>query len=212
MTIDEGLGRRARQKLERRAAILDCAATLFDQHGFDDVSVEALAEGADVSLRTLYNFFPTKLDILEGVHARLIKEQLDRALARLGDPPASPAEGLGRLVEAHFRTFDALDRDMMVRTTLHGVAQGPNKGAGRDYGTLDALSLASLRELIEIYASRGALGPDADIEALARLVFAAANGEFFIWIADREQAVEVVLKHVRNHIDLVLSRASGSRR
>ena len=199
-----GLGRRARQKLQRRATILDRARELFDAHGYDDVSVEALAEAADVSLRTLYNFFPAKLDILVGVHARLVEGRLTEVLEGLGDPPADPVEGLYRLMEAHFRVFDALDRDLLVRTATHGLVRGPQTGGGRDYATLDALSIASVHRLMSTYADRGALGADPDVDALARLVFVAANGEFFLWAADRGQPVDVALAHVRRHVELAL--------
>jgi AcrR family transcriptional regulator len=204
MSVDADLGRRERKKLERRATILKCGAALFEQHGFDAVSAKSLAEAADVSLRTLYNFFPTKVDILVGVQAQVIEDRLVHALEELGDPPVSPAEGLYRLVEAHFRVYEALDRDLILRITLEGAVQGPLTGGGQDYARLDARSIARVRNLIQIYASRGRLGKDPDIDALARLIFSAANGEFFLWVADPEQAVEVPLGHIRTHIALAL--------
>ena len=141
MTIELKLGRRERKKLERREEILECAAGLFKRHGFDGTSVEAIAEAADVSLRTFYNFFPTKLDVLVAVNILSIRERLGRALAVLADPPQSPNDGLFRMVEAHFRAFDQMDRDLLIRGSIHGLVQGPHNAGGVDYAMYDAFSL-----------------------------------------------------------------------
>lgn len=202
MTTNAPLGRRERKKVERRSEILQCGAALFDEHGFDEVSVRSIADAADVSLRTLYNFFPTKLDILVAVNAQIIEQRMGEALEVLADPPASPAEGVYQLVEAQFRVLDTPDRDLILRLSVHGLSQGPTEGVGREYARLDGLSMDSFRQLMGIYAGRGALGEDADLEGLARFVFAAANGEFFLWVADPDQSVEVPLGHMRKHIAL----------
>ena len=204
-------GRRERKKLERREQILASAAELFEQRGFDATSLEAIADAADVSLRTLYNFFPTKLDMLFAGQLRAIQEQIEIALASLGDLPPDPREGLYQLIEAHFRIFDAMDRDLLLRTVVHGLAQGPQTGAGEDYARSDILSMAAVEQVLDIYAKRRKVRPQVNLDALARLIFTAGNGEFFIWLADREQAVDVALAHMRSYIDLALPKSLRSR-
>ncbi|AGL17935.1 TetR/AcrR family transcriptional regulator [Actinoplanes sp. N902-109] len=53
-------GRRARKKAQTRKAIGDAALRLFLERGYDRVSVREIADAADVSLSTLFNYFPTK--------------------------------------------------------------------------------------------------------------------------------------------------------
>lgn len=59
-TIDpEGSGgRRERKKAATRQAIADTALRLFLEHGYEQVGVREIAEGADVSVSTLFNYFP----------------------------------------------------------------------------------------------------------------------------------------------------------
>ncbi|MHA6758960.1 TetR/AcrR family transcriptional regulator [Streptacidiphilus sp. PAMC 29251] len=51
-------GRRERKKAATRQAIADTALRLFLQRGYEQVGVREIAEGADVSVSTLFNYFP----------------------------------------------------------------------------------------------------------------------------------------------------------
>lgn len=53
-------GRRERKKAQTRQALADAAMRLFDERGFDAVTVAEVAEAADVSLSTLFKHFPSK--------------------------------------------------------------------------------------------------------------------------------------------------------
>ena len=58
------MGLRAQKKADRRAVIARAATRLFAKHGYMETSVAAIAREADVSLPTLFRYFPTKADIL----------------------------------------------------------------------------------------------------------------------------------------------------
>jgi AcrR family transcriptional regulator len=49
---------------ETREAIVAAAIDLFDRQGFDATTVDAIAEAAEVSRRTVFRYFRTKEDIL----------------------------------------------------------------------------------------------------------------------------------------------------
>lgn len=58
------LGLRERKKRETRDRLADVAARLFAEHGYDDVSMSDVARAAGVSDQTVYNYFPTKSDLV----------------------------------------------------------------------------------------------------------------------------------------------------
>jgi AcrR family transcriptional regulator len=58
------LGLRERKKLRTRLLIAETARRLFAERGFEAVSVAEVARGAEVSEATVFNYFPTKEDLV----------------------------------------------------------------------------------------------------------------------------------------------------
>ncbi|MFG2722985.1 TetR/AcrR family transcriptional regulator [Streptomyces sp. NPDC048416] len=56
-------GLRERKKRETRQRISDLATGLFLERGFEAVTIAEVAEQADVSVNTVYNYFPAKEDL-----------------------------------------------------------------------------------------------------------------------------------------------------
>ncbi|GAA4622497.1 TetR/AcrR family transcriptional regulator [Actinoallomurus vinaceus] len=108
----EELGLRERKKRETRQRIADVAMGLFMIRGFDQTTVADIAEAADVSVNTVFNYFKTKED--------LFFDRQDVAVQSLGRVVASRREGES-IVEALRRDFhEALDE----RDWRYGIVNG----------------------------------------------------------------------------------------
>ena len=57
-------GLRERKKQQTRELIAETARRLFAERGFEQVSVAEIARTADVSEKTVFNYFPTKEDLV----------------------------------------------------------------------------------------------------------------------------------------------------
>lgn len=91
-------GLRERKKRERRKAISDTAMALFEERGYDAVTVAEIARAADVSEQTVFNYFPAKEDLVfdedDAMRDRLVEAIRDRP------PGTSLVEGFRRVPEA----------------------------------------------------------------------------------------------------------------
>ena len=80
--MDAELGLRERKKLRTRRLIAETAARLFVERGFDAVPVAAVARAAEVSEATVFNYFPTKEDLvyqgMEAFEAELLASVRER--------------------------------------------------------------------------------------------------------------------------------------
>ncbi|MEU6621192.1 TetR/AcrR family transcriptional regulator [Streptomyces litmocidini] len=94
-----GEGLRERKKRQTKQRISDIATGLFLERGFQAVTVAEIAEAADVSVNTVYNYFPAKedlfLDRMEGITHRLAR------MIRGRDPGESAAQAVLREIRGH---------------------------------------------------------------------------------------------------------------
>ncbi len=116
---DEGL--RERKRRLTRHLISDAATAMFASRGFDAVKVSEIADRANVSMKTLYNYFPTKESmVLDGAD-----ELIEGLATALRDRPAgmSITDAFVGALEAFMDGFDLLDDEIAdyVATTFEAL-------------------------------------------------------------------------------------------
>lgn len=86
--VDATVNRRERKKLETRAALEQAALRLFAEKGYDQTTVEEIAEAADVAVRTFFRYFSSKQHILFGDvgHDRVTRLRSELAARPHGEP------------------------------------------------------------------------------------------------------------------------------
>jgi AcrR family transcriptional regulator len=57
-------GLRQRKKQRTRRALIETAARLFAQQGYDQTTIAEIAEAVEIAPRTFFSYFPTKEDVL----------------------------------------------------------------------------------------------------------------------------------------------------
>ena len=93
--MTSGSGLRERKKQQTRQLIAETARRLFLERGFDSVTVADVAREADVAIGTVFNYFPTKEDLVYG-RFETFEQQL---LGAIRERPR------GETVLAAFRSF-----------------------------------------------------------------------------------------------------------
>jgi AcrR family transcriptional regulator len=86
--------RQTRKRLATRQRISDVATRLFFERGFDSVTIEEIAEAADVSRMTVFNHFPRKEDMFFDLDGEGRQDLLEALKKR--KPETSSVEALRR--------------------------------------------------------------------------------------------------------------------
>lgn len=116
MQYHAGIGLRERKKAETRLAIERAAVEIASTRGYEAATAEAIAARANVSLRTFFNYFPSKDVAIVGSGQALIDdEQAHRILEQAGE---GLLKGIARVVEACVAEADPTSELMRRRRRL----------------------------------------------------------------------------------------------
>jgi AcrR family transcriptional regulator len=116
-------GLRERKKQQTRELIAETARRLFTERGFERVSVAEIARVADVSEKTVFNYFPTKEDLVYWRLESFEEELLQTIRARAAGE--SVLDAFGRFVRrprGMLGQFDPETRERLAGLTRMIVA------------------------------------------------------------------------------------------
>ena len=170
-------GLRERKKLDTRRALSDAALKLAFDQGLDNVTREAIADLAGVSLRTFNNYFTGKYEAL----AYRQTERLRRSIAVLRQRPAdeplwtSITESVVAPLDEDFREATGEENAIPSRTELAEVRKLLMRPEIRDAANKELFD-----EWLEVVAERTGTDPEHDmyprlVSAVVRAVGDAAT-------------------------------------
>ncbi len=93
MSSGDEIGLRERKKRRTREAVRLAAFELFEEHGYQNTTIEQIARAADVSSRTFFRYFPNKTALL--VPDQLMEPIIERFLAAPAELPPIAAYRYG---------------------------------------------------------------------------------------------------------------------
>lgn len=121
------VGRRERNKAEKRARIRDAAARLFVERGYDGTTMAQVAHDADVAIGTVFQYAATKPELLMMVAADRWRDVLDVVVTGLAGR-TDPVKAILSLIDPVVDTAYAEPELSMAtaRELLFG-APGPHR-------------------------------------------------------------------------------------
>jgi TetR/AcrR family transcriptional repressor of mexJK operon len=101
---------------ERVRRVLEAAKKHFTDHGYEGVSLDAIAETAGVSKVTIYSYFPTKEALFQAAVTYRVDRQFEGVDWQALDPekPADALSSIGRAFLALMRSPDVINHHRML--------------------------------------------------------------------------------------------------
>lgn len=167
---------RERRRDDTLDEIARLAIELFDRRGFDDVTVEVIADAVGISARTFFRYFPSKDDILvhefDRVHRRLVRAFLQRPVE----------EGAVTALRNAFVESSSVTDDGRHMALTYGRVQ--LQTAALNARLIGSQTLVS-RQITDLLAERMGVDPAHDVrpETISMAMSSAAGAMFRRWVA-----------------------------
>jgi AcrR family transcriptional regulator len=201
-------GLREKQKAVRHSRILEAAASLFREHGYDAVKMEAIAASAEVSIGTIYNYYRNKGDLLVAIVAMEVNEVLASGEDVIARRPADAAEAVIRLMANYVEHSLVYLSKEMWRHAMAISTQQPESPFGQTYSALDVALAQQTCQMVEALQADGRIRKDVDATALGELIFNNTNMMFVVFIKSPEMTVIELIDRIRLQTEPVI-RAVG---
>jgi AcrR family transcriptional regulator len=171
----ETVGLRERNKLRRRERITEAALRLFAERGFDGVTIEQIADAADVSRRTFFRYFARKEDVIVAWKQQMA-EELRAALDERPDEE-SPLDAAHRALATVASGF--ADRPELTLGLMRLFEGGPTLQPGADYEDWDDVLADGIARRMDLDPRR-----DPAPRLIATVSFAVLTATIETWARD----------------------------
>jgi AcrR family transcriptional regulator len=185
------LGRRERNKLEKRARIVAAARRLFDRQGFAETTTLQIAEAADIGTGTLFLYARSKEDLLVMVFKDEMMEvalNLFQRLPKAGNLVDQALAVFAGMVDYHARDID-LTR-LLMREII--IPSEPDRRSAMD--DLTAVIFGNLASLVESARTKGQIDQRFNPEVTGRTIFAIYYFNLLSWLAGRLDRKEMLVR------------------
>lgn len=169
--------RRERDRERRKKEIVDAAEKVFFKNGFENSSVEKVAEDAELSKATLYLYFNSKEELYYAVCQRAegkLYEQVDKAIKKADDTSTKIKAFLNAFVEFQQKHPDHFDALFYLQT--HPFGFDPNHELVIENRKRDQIYLNHWTNLIEQGKKEGLIRNSLDPIRIVLLIWMQLSG------------------------------------
>jgi AcrR family transcriptional regulator len=202
-----GSGLREQQRLRRRTRILEAAGVLFTEEGFDETSMEQLADKAEVSVPTIYGYFSSKSELLLGlleIDTKILWPRIEKILsANYQASHRDPLKAIVSLVLVETTEGYDLARKRVWREISAAAYRAPMEQRQAFISLQNARSDALLKLLVTL-RDAGHLRRDLDCVSASLAIHAIARNGFRLYLMHEDATLSDLATQMRRQISVVL--------
>jgi AcrR family transcriptional regulator len=202
---------RERKKADKEKRILEAATRLFREQGYDHARMEHIADMAEVSVGTLYNYYENKGDILMATVNMEVTEVLDAGDAIVEDPPADVEQAVNRLVDQYYdHSLFYLSKEMW-RAAMAISIQQPDTPLSKAYTELDQRLSAQMVRLIETLQARRLVCVSVSARTVGEVLFNNLNMMFIEFVKDEQQPLAMLKQRAAEQHGAIAQLIAGEK-
>jgi AcrR family transcriptional regulator len=171
------LSRKERERLRRKEDIIQAAKKLFAEKGYKNTSMNAIAEKADFSKRTLYQYFENKSDLYFSVALQIYED----LVSHLENTELTEQDGFGKIKEIFFAYYEFYKNNeeyFKIIYDIGKVRQESNNPKLKKYFEIYKKFTDDLKEIIIEGQNDGSVSKELDPELTTQSLIFILTGIF----------------------------------
>ncbi|MCX7063413.1 MAG: TetR/AcrR family transcriptional regulator [Proteobacteria bacterium] len=192
---------REQKKVRARSDILAATRTLIGRKGYESTTMRDIAEAAKLSYQTLYNYFPSKAQIVQA----MLSADVARIDARFTAIVGGSGDLTGKLHQLIKQSFDLIahrERALWREIVLDVLKQSSEFMALM--ALIDSRGHQALQLLLRNAQRDGELDPYVDADLVAHTLYSITDFAFLRFVLEPNLSKVVVLKTLRNQVELLV--------
>ena len=197
-------GLREQKKQATRKTIMEVAKEHFLEKGYEATSTELVARRAGIGSGTLFNYFPSKAELLvEVMRAEFsdMEEKEDMGFEIQETAEATVRNYLTKRLEGFSLLEKKLFRELIV-ASLNAYQSKPE--FLQSLMQLDFMFIEELVELLKEIRGRGKLPENFEVEMAAELIYSSVMFETLIYLYEEKRSLEEVLEKTGRKLTFIL--------
>ena len=199
--VPAAIGRRERNKLEKRKRIVEAARRLFAEQGFAETTTQQIAEAADIGTGTLFLYAKSKEDLLVMVFH---EEMLATAQEAFNNLPAG-MQLIDQVMQVFERMVSYHEQDIeLARVLLKEILMPDRPDRGEELSHLMGSIYTGIAKLIASAQRGGSISERFDPLLTAQSLFAIYYLGLLSWLAGitkREVFFTQLRRQLAMHLD-----------
>src|SRR5665647_48741 len=196
-------GLREKQKKQREQRIIEASLELFTRKGFNETTMEEIAEKAEVGVGTLYNYMKSKGDLLLLIFTQKTENIYIKAEEIVENPTENLIETLMDLLKIYLEGILSLPQNLS-RYFLSVIFSQQYNGnnINKDLMKLDYKLMNQLKNLLGWYKEKGLIDSCVDLEILSSSIYSILITHYTVAVLQDNVSLEMAFVFMKAQIEL----------
>jgi len=195
-------GLREKKKSARKDRIFSAAVDLFNKQGFSNTSMQDIAEKASLAVGTLYNYFPSKNDLLLDIMQEEMEITItgDDALFNVNLQNHDAKDIIKSLLRKIFNVPLLINKESMkeIFIAIFSTDEHMKKGM-----ILDIELMKSFQKLLERFQKNNMINPELNSNNATKIFYSILLVQMMMYLFDPEFDNEKLFDNTDDIIDLI---------
>lgn len=196
-------GLREKKKKQREDRIFNSALQLFNKKGFSQTTMKDIAEKAQLGVGTLYNYFPSKNDLLLEIMEKKI-DQLEKESQNFADELAGTrkngASALKEFINHYLNYFFMLNKNIWNEAFSAFFSSSSYIQRGM---RMDMRVISDLKSFLDKLQKKGLIASDIETESASFIIYSTLAFQFIGFTMFPDMKKEQFYQNLYRQIDLI---------